>query len=104
MTEVKKQEFKSVPIKKVHPSTILPPRSYNSDLAESVKRYGIQQPLIVRPIVDKPREYEFIDGYGRFASVKDEQTDRSARFQKGPKGDSDCFLYFTEVTCDCALA
>jgi len=67
------REFKWVPASKIHSSSILPPREYASEVAESVKSMGIQQALIVRLHPSKPGEYEIIDGRGRLDSVEGDQ-------------------------------
>jgi len=70
-----KGEIKSVPARDIHQSSVLPSREHNTELSESVKKMGIQQPIIVRPIPEKPNEYEIIDGSGRREALKgDEQT------------------------------
>lgn len=98
MTEEKKQEFKLVPIGKVHPSPILPSRIYTLDLAESVNRNGIQQPLIVRPLADKPGEYELIDGRHRRDSIEDEKTEVFVDIRYGLR-DSDVFRISESTFC-----
>ena len=35
------------------------------DLAESVKTYGIREPLLVRPVSNQKDEYEIISGHRR---------------------------------------
>jgi hypothetical protein len=62
-----------VKAKNVHVSAILPPRSHTSDIVQSVRIYGQQQPLIVRPIDGCPGEYELIDGQGRLEALDPEQ-------------------------------
>ena len=34
-------------------------------LADSIKQYGIQEPILVRPLKDNPEEYEIISGHRR---------------------------------------
>jgi ParB-like chromosome segregation protein Spo0J len=57
------REFKRVPARKIRFSTILPRRhSYDDEILASMKRNGVQQPPIVRPLLDNLEEYEIIDG------------------------------------------
>lgn len=56
------REFKWVYARNLHQSTILPQREHNPELTESVKKLGVQTPLIVRRIEVKPGEFEIIDG------------------------------------------
>jgi ElaB/YqjD/DUF883 family membrane-anchored ribosome-binding protein len=98
VTEEKKREFKLVPIGKVHPSPILPPRRYNPNLAESVKTYGIQESLIVRRLVDKPDEYDVMNGNGRLKAAKDEQTEVFVDIRDCPR-DSDVFRTSESTFC-----
>jgi ParB/RepB/Spo0J family partition protein len=67
------KDFKLVPASNVHQSSILPQRQHNEELSHSVKKLGIQQPVIVRSIPGKTGEYEVIDGRGRRESVKDNE-------------------------------
>jgi len=62
----KTREIKLVNATLVHPSTILPKREVGFDVMDSVKRDGVQQPIIVRPHPDRDGEYEIIDGYNRW--------------------------------------
>jgi hypothetical protein len=61
----KTREIKLVKATSVHPSTILPKREISREVMDSVKRDGIQQPIIVRPHPDREGEYEIIDGHNR---------------------------------------
>jgi len=61
----KTREIKLVKATIVHPSTILPKREGSRDVMDSVKRDGVQQPIIVRPHPDREGEYEIIDGHNR---------------------------------------
>jgi hypothetical protein len=75
--EAVKREFKQVPLRKIHWSSVLPLRdSYNSAIVHSIKNDGVQLPLIVRPHPNKPDEYEIIDGSARMTYLK---TDDLAR-------------------------
>jgi len=68
-----KREIKTVPARKVHFSKILPHRhSYDTEILESMKVDGVQQPLIVRPLPKNPEEYEIIDGNMRRLAFKDD--------------------------------
>lgn len=62
-----------VKAKNIHMSQVLPPRNYASDIAESVKSCGSQQPLIVRPVEGRPDEYDLIDGHGRLEALDPEE-------------------------------
>ena len=73
MSDSSKRKFKSVPAEKIHYSALLPTREYNEDFVESIKKTGIQQPLIVRPLPNTADEYEMIDGRGRLDAVEDKQ-------------------------------
>ena len=66
------REFKLVYARNLHQSTILPQREHNQELIESVKKVGIQTPLIVRLVEGKPGEYEIIDGGLRSAELRDD--------------------------------
>jgi hypothetical protein len=67
----KTREIKLVKARLVHPSTILPKRGRSREVIDSVKRDGIQQPIIVRPHPTIPNEYEVVDGdTRRFALVE----------------------------------
>ena len=69
--QAKTCEIKKVRVTLVHPSTILPKRQRSHEVMESVKRDGIQQPIIVRPHPTNPNEYEVVDGdTRRFALVE----------------------------------
>ncbi len=61
-----KRELKVVKANRVHPSTILPERERSQDVIDSVKRDGVQQPIIVRPHPHKLFDYEIIDGWNRY--------------------------------------
>jgi hypothetical protein len=64
------REFKLVAVRDLNPSTVLPPREHSPEISESVKKIGVQQPPIVRPIAGKPGEYEIIDGHIRVDKLK----------------------------------
>jgi ParB/RepB/Spo0J family partition protein len=66
---VKEKRIELVKAKNLCLSSILPPRSHTSEISESVESVGIQQPLIVRPIVSEPGKYELIDGKGRASAL-----------------------------------
>lgn len=69
--QAKTREIKKVGVTRIHPSTILPKREKSHEVMESVKRDGVQQPIIVRPHPTIPNEYEVIDGdTRRFALVE----------------------------------
>jgi len=54
-----------VEVKKLHPSSILPKREHDPEISDSVRKHGVQQPIIVRPLLESEDEYEIIDGLGR---------------------------------------
>lgn len=65
------RKIEQVPARKLHLSQILPRRvCYDDDILESMRKDGVQQPLIVRPHPDIPGEYEIIDGSMRYWSFK----------------------------------
>jgi len=60
-----------VPVSKLRGSSVLPKRdSYDEKILESMKRDGVQQPLIVRQCPDDPNLYEIIDGHMRRQALK----------------------------------
>jgi len=65
--------FAFVVAKNVHPSRILPTRGFDPELAASIRRDSVQQPLIVRPLPSEKGMYEIIDGYLRYKSVQADQ-------------------------------
>jgi len=65
--------YKYTKARNIHHSSIMPPRSHDQEILESVKHSGIQQPLIVRPLPSNTSEYELIDGSGRFDAVDPEE-------------------------------
>jgi ParB/RepB/Spo0J family partition protein len=68
-----KTRFELVSVSKIHESSILPPRKHAPEIAQSVKAYGIEQPLIVRSLTEKSDEYELIDGRARFEGLKEDE-------------------------------
>lgn len=62
----KTREIKVVKANHVHPSTILPERERSKEIIDSVKRDGVQQPIIVRPHPHELFDYEIIDGWNRY--------------------------------------
>jgi len=61
------RKFERVRARKLHLSNILPRRvCYDDDILESMRKDGVQQPLIIRPHPDIPGEYEIIDGSMRY--------------------------------------
>lgn len=63
-----------VPVERVHPNPDQPRRAFNEDalseLASSIKEKGIIQPLIVRPLADKPDNYEIVAGERRWRAAQ----------------------------------
>ena len=43
------------------------------DLADSIKQYGLLQPIVVRPML---REYEVVAGNRRFSCIKQTETEK----------------------------
>jgi len=62
---MKERKFYWVEAKKLRPSSILPRHEHDPKLSDSVKKDGIQQPIIVRPLPGSEDGYEIIDGLGR---------------------------------------
>ena len=54
----------------LHPSKVLPKRNFSSELVESIRRDGVQQPIIVRP--SQRGMFEIVDGHLRHKSVQDD--------------------------------
>jgi hypothetical protein len=67
------KKFEFAPASKIHPSKILPTRTYDQKINKSVQSEGILVPLIVRRLPDKPDEYELIDGHSRFEVLTPDQ-------------------------------
>jgi len=81
MKNVRRWKFAVVFASKIHFSTILPRKSPEDEVLRSVERYGIQLPLIVRPLKENPEEYELIDGaIRRFALKKDQRVPVEIRY------------------------
>jgi hypothetical protein len=53
----------------IHPSSVLPKRAHGDEIKKSVKQMGVIQPLIVKPMHDRPGQFELIDGAGRLESL-----------------------------------
>ncbi len=68
-----KREFKVVKAKFLHPSEVLPTREFEPSLSESVRRDGVQHPIIVRPSSTKKGMFEIIDGHLRFGCLDPEE-------------------------------
>lgn len=81
--------FTRAKAKNIHISSVLPPRTHASDIAESVKSAGSQQPLIVRSVEGHPDEYELVDGHGRLEAI-DRERDVLVDVRSG-LSDVDCF-------------
>lgn len=69
-TNKEKPKVAFVEARRIHPSKLLPTRELDPKLEESIRKYGIQQPLIVRRSPHKKGMYEIIDGHLRHKSVK----------------------------------
>jgi len=61
-----KREIKKVKATLVHPSETLPKRDKSFEVMSSVKKDGIQKPIVVRPHPRIEGEYEIIDGHNRY--------------------------------------
>ena len=71
MTEVKKKrKFGFVEASRIHPSRLLPGRESDDQLVDSIRRDGIQQPIIVRPSPHEKGMYEIIDGHLRYETIQ----------------------------------
>lgn len=68
-----KREFKVVKAKFLHPSEVLPTREFELSLSESVRRDGVQHPIIVRPSSTRKGMFEIIDGHLRFGCLDPEE-------------------------------
>jgi len=73
MSKEKKRTFAFVEARRLHASRLLPNRKISPELEQSIKRDGIQQPIIARPSPYKRGTYEIIDGHLRRESVQDHQ-------------------------------
>jgi len=67
-----KREFKIIKAKFLHPSQVLPTREVEPSLLESVRRDGVQHPIIVRPSSTRKGMFEIIDGHLRFGCLDPE--------------------------------
>lgn len=70
-----KKKAANIPIEKLHTFNGHPFKVLDNEemeiLTESIRQQGILSPLIVRPMENKPDEYEVISGHRRlYASVK----------------------------------
>lgn len=63
-----------LPVERVHPNPDQPRRAFNEDalteLASSIKEKGIIQPLIVRPIANRPDNFEIVAGERRWRAAQ----------------------------------
>lgn len=68
---------RTLPIEWLKPSTLQPRRHFNIDklkeLASSIERHGIMQPLVVRPIADEDNAYEIVAGERRWRASQKAQ-------------------------------
>ncbi|MEM8572084.1 MAG: ParB/RepB/Spo0J family partition protein [Pseudomonadota bacterium] len=64
----------SIPIEFIHPNPDQPRRAFNDadleDLANSIREKGIIQPLILRPLLDRPGEYQIVAGERRWRAAQ----------------------------------
>jgi len=67
-----KMEIKMIPIEKISPSTFQPRETFDKEsireLAESIKEYGLLQPIIVRPV--KNGNYQIVAGERRWRAFQ----------------------------------
>ena len=73
MKNEKRWKIAVVPAGKIHFSKILPRKDPSDEVLQSIRNYGIQLPLIVRPLRENPEEYEIIDGAIRRLALSDGQ-------------------------------
>jgi ParB/RepB/Spo0J family partition protein len=66
-------------------------------MAASVEKVGILESLLVRPLRDKPGEYELLDGKDRAESVKDKETEVPVVVIRSDIKDSDVFRLSEET-------
>lgn len=64
----------SVPVEHLHPNPDQPRRHFSSDaleeLSASIRAKGVIQPLIVRPVTDRPGHYEIVAGERRWRAAQ----------------------------------
>ncbi|MEM9342381.1 MAG: ParB/RepB/Spo0J family partition protein [Pseudomonadota bacterium] len=64
----------SIPIDQIHPNPDQPRRTFHDDalqeLAASIREKGIIQPLVLRPVPNKPKEYEIVAGERRWRAAQ----------------------------------
>ena len=69
-----KPKLMSIKLEKLHPFENHPYKvlddSSMTELVESIKEYGLLNRIIVRPLEDKPEEYEIISGHRRVHAAK----------------------------------
>lgn len=69
-TDAPRKAETHIPVERVHPNPDQPRRAFNDDalaeLAASIKEKGIIQPLIVRPLANRPENYEIVAGERRW--------------------------------------
>jgi ParB family transcriptional regulator, chromosome partitioning protein len=65
---------RQVPIDRIHPNPNQPRRSFGEremqDLVNSVREKGVIQPLILRPLPDRPDEYQIVAGERRWRAAQ----------------------------------
>lgn len=71
--ESQRKKLYYIEARKLRPSKLLPRREADTTLAESVKRDGLQQPIIARPSPDESGVYEIIDGGRRRIPLAENQ-------------------------------
>lgn len=68
---------RTLPIEWLRPSALQPRRHFDIDklkeLASSIERHGVMQPLVVRPIADEDNAYEIVAGERRWRACQKAQ-------------------------------
>jgi ParB family transcriptional regulator, chromosome partitioning protein len=63
-----------IPIEYIHPNPNQPRRTFDekdlNDLANSIREKGVIQPLILRPLTDRPGEYQIVAGERRWRAAQ----------------------------------
>lgn len=65
---------RTLPLAQLEPCPFQPRRNFESqalnELAESLKKHGVLQPLLVRPLEDKPGQYQIVAGERRWRAAQ----------------------------------
>lgn len=72
--ETTEARVRSIPVEKLVPGQFQPRRAFDEEalaaLTESVRAQGILQPLLVRPLADRPEHFEIIAGERRWRAAQ----------------------------------